>query len=152
MDATDDSIYTRNLFIVFLVSLLILVLSALFEYFFFVRKALDGPIYKQRQTVRFGIKKWVAKFLIKFKKHDKTPDHLVDKLRTFSDKDEMVRVFRIQYSFQEIEFVSNNYFVARRCSVLQYKFRKWANSIVFNCKTTKWSCQYNWYSKNSWIQ
>lgn len=90
-NSEDDSIYTRNLFIIFVVSLLILILSALFEYFFYIRKSFDGPIYKQRQTIRFRIKKWAAKILLKFKTRNKTPAHLIDKLVIFNDADKSVR-------------------------------------------------------------
>lgn len=90
MNPADDFIYTRNLFIVFLVSLLLLILSGLFEYFFYIRKSFDGPIYKQKLTLYFRIKKWIASFLIKLNKRDLIPDHLIDKLVIFNDKDKQV--------------------------------------------------------------
>lgn len=91
MNPTDDLIYTKYLFIVFLVSLLLLILSGLFEYYFYIRKSLDGPIYKRKQTLHFRLKKSIGTLLMKFNRHDELPDHLIDKLMVFNDKDEMVR-------------------------------------------------------------
>lgn len=90
MTPSDDFIYTRNLFIVFLVSLLLLILSGLFEYFFYIRKPFEGPIYKQKLTLFYRWKKWIAGFLIKLNKRAVTPDHLIDKLVIFNDKDKQV--------------------------------------------------------------
>lgn len=94
MNPDEDLIYTRNLFIVFLVSLLLLILSGVFEYFFYIRKPFDGPIYKQKQTLYYRVKKWVAKMLMKLSRNTEIPNHLVDKLMVFNDKDQQVR-FRI---------------------------------------------------------
>lgn len=91
MNPSDDWFYTRNLIIVFLVSLLLLILSGLFEYYFYIRKPFEGPIHKHKLTLDYRVKKWIAKYLIKLSKKVGIPDHLVDKLAIFSDKDKKVR-------------------------------------------------------------
>lgn len=96
MSSKDEELhlfYTRNLFNVFLISLLLLILSGLFEYFFYIRKPFDGPIYKQKLTIYYRIKKWIARFLIKFSKRKAIPDHLIDKLVIFNDTDKQVSFF-----------------------------------------------------------
>lgn len=91
MNPSDDWFYTRNLIIVFFVSLFLLILSGLFEYYFYIRKPFEGPIHKYKLTLDYRVKKWIAKFLIKLSKQVRIPDHLVDKLVAFNDKDKQVR-------------------------------------------------------------
>lgn len=159
MNSDDADFYTRNLFILFLVSLLTLMSCGVFEYFYYYeRKLLDGPIHKQKQTLRFRIKTLIARLLMKLKKHDEIPDHLIDKLMVFNDKDEMVRFSIFTFNNNKQKYYANlkkNIFsanTARGCGLFQHKFRRWSNSIVCNSKTTKWSCKHNWYFKNSRIQ
>lgn len=90
MNPDEGLVYTKYLFIVFLVSVLLLILSGLFEYFFYIRKPFDGPIYKQKQTLYYRVKKWIAKWLLKLNKQVELPDRLIDKLMVFNDSDALV--------------------------------------------------------------
>lgn len=61
----------------------------------FLSKEENVP-YGQHKTLRFYLKYFLAKILLKFaKKREETPDNVVDKLLVFSEKDEMVIYFQI---------------------------------------------------------
>lgn len=107
MNPNDDFIYTRNLFIVFLVSLFLLILSGLFEYYFYIRKPFEGPIHKYKLTLDYRIKKWIAKFLIKLSRHVKIPDHLVDKLVVFNEGDKQVRFSNFAFTITNTKILKN---------------------------------------------
>lgn len=50
----------------------------------------ERPIYGQHHSFRFQFKQFIARLLLKLGKHEHMSDIEVDKLRIFSDKDEMV--------------------------------------------------------------
>lgn len=53
-------------------------------------------IYYNRHTVRFHLKKVVARLLIKLRKPQHLPDADVDKLQVFSDHDEWVKFIKFK--------------------------------------------------------
>lgn len=80
-------------FIVFLTVVVIFVISLLLDYFFYLRKLKGNErrIYGNRPSLRFYVKKLIARLLIILREQKNIPVDDIDKLQIFNDRDEMVK-------------------------------------------------------------
>ncbi|XP_031628464.1 uncharacterized protein LOC116344172 [Contarinia nasturtii] len=75
-------------FLVFVVVFIIILLLDLFYRQYYSRDV-EKTVYVKHYTVRFHLKKLLARLLLKLNRREATPDNVVDKLQIFSDTDPM---------------------------------------------------------------
>lgn len=85
--------HSSELFGGFLVFVSLFIIIVLLDHFYNERKSNDVEKLssERRHTLRFQLKRIVARLLLKLGKRKKTPTNVVDKLQVFADQDEMVR-------------------------------------------------------------
>lgn len=88
-----NTFQSSELFGAFLVFVALFVIIVLLDLFYQQCMSYDveKPFYGKHHTLRFQVKRMLARLLLKLGKRKPMPDNVVDQLQVFSDADKMVR-------------------------------------------------------------